>query len=164
MFESKAALASRRKVEQNHTQVMQRIAPATALQVKGSVDTFIVPYRRNPGFFGRATSLSDIHDTFSGTAASLEPISVVLHGMGGVGKTQTALEYAYKYRSSYDYVLWLPAEDAVLLERSYVAIAVKLGIVEDQATLGQKAKECLLDWFKRSGKLLHMRYLHSKSK
>ncbi|MCJ1398272.1 hypothetical protein MMC11_001469 [Xylographa trunciseda] len=58
------------------------------------------------------------------------PICCVLHGLGGTGKTQTALEYTYRYREAYDAMFWLSAERDPELASSFALIALKLGLVE----------------------------------
>ena len=64
--------------------------------------------------------LAAVHERLrSGGAAVVQ----ALHGMGGVGKTQLALEYAYRYAGSYDLVWWVNAEDAGLVGEQYAALA-----------------------------------------
>ena len=53
--------------------------------------------------------------------------------MGGIGKTQLALEYAYRYHQDYQAVLWARAESAEALVSSYVTIATLLRLPEREA-------------------------------
>src|SRR5579872_2265856 len=66
-----------------------------------------VPYHRNPLFTGREEILARLHDALHTTS---DIARQALSGLGGVGKTQTALEYAYRYREDYSAVLWVRAE------------------------------------------------------
>lgn len=59
---------------------------------------------RNPGFTGRDGLLVAVREQFlSGDRAVVQ----VIHGMGGVGKTQVAAEYAHRFSSDYDVVWWI---------------------------------------------------------
>lgn len=63
-----------------------------------------VPYLRNPHFTRREDILKQVHKQLE--AGHL----TALNGLGGIGKTQIALEYAYLYREDYTAVLWLKAD------------------------------------------------------
>jgi tetratricopeptide (TPR) repeat protein len=68
--------------------------------------------RRNPGFTGRDGMLNRLHDTLSaGNRVAVQ----ALHGTGGVGKTQLALEYAHRFAGEYDLVWWIPSEKPELI-------------------------------------------------
>lgn len=86
-----------------------------------------VPYRRNPLFTGRSTILEALHASFA-RPRSAQP--QVLVGMGGVGKTQLAVEYAYRCAADYDQVWWIRAEDSATLRGEYAALAAAVGIPE----------------------------------
>ncbi|WP_238008258.1 FxSxx-COOH system tetratricopeptide repeat protein [Dactylosporangium sp. AC04546] len=75
---------------------------------------------RNARFTGRSEALSELRTQLrSGTAVVLFGAqSVALQGMGGVGKTQLALEYAYRYGPAYDVVFWLSADSTENLDTS----------------------------------------------
>jgi tetratricopeptide (TPR) repeat protein len=79
-----------------------------------------VPRRRNPNFTGCEELLSQIH---AGLASGYP---VALYGLGGVGKTQIALEYAYRYATDYDIVWWVHADTADTLIADTAALATPL--------------------------------------
>jgi len=77
-----------------------------------------VPYIRNKNFAGREKILTELRDGYRGTA-----LSQVIYGLGGIGKTQIALEYLYRHKSSYGVIWWLPAENPKTLAEKYAEIA-----------------------------------------
>jgi serine/threonine protein kinase/tetratricopeptide (TPR) repeat protein len=81
---------------------------------------WLVPFGRNPNFSGREDLLERISDSLNAP----RPLAVVaLHGLGGVGKTQLALEYAYRRADAYRLVAWIRAEHA-----DYCGIGAALGL------------------------------------
>lgn len=74
---------------------------------------------RNPKFVGRQSYLSAIHQFFT-SKDQLKQRACLIWGMGGLGKTQTALEYAYTYHSSYSTVVWIDATSPeVTIQRDF---------------------------------------------
>ncbi len=51
-----------------------------------------------------------------------------LHGLGGVGKSQLAIEYAYRFAEDYDVVWWISAEEPAAVRSSLAALAPRLGL------------------------------------
>jgi len=71
---------------------------------------WLVPLPRNPFFTGREEILEALHAQIGINQAVALTQSSALHGLGGVGKTQIALEYAYRYALEYSAVFWIGAE------------------------------------------------------
>ena len=90
-----------------------------------------VPYRRNPNFTGREEVLDALYEALrSGQAAAL---TQAISGLGGVGKTQLALEYAYRHRADYDLPWWIRSEEPTTLASDYALLAQKLDLPEKDA-------------------------------
>jgi tetratricopeptide (TPR) repeat protein len=92
---------------------------------------------RNPDFSGRDTLLTELHERLMNTEATAVVQAATVHGLGGVGKTQLALEYAYRYGTDYDVMWWVPAEQPVAIPGWLAGLARRLGVPEqaDQAEL-----------------------------
>ena len=78
-----------------------------------------MPYRQNPCFTGRTDTLELIHQRLVLNAPSNRTSSYIIYGLGGVGKTQIAIEYSYQHRDDFDIVHWLRADDYDTLLTSY---------------------------------------------
>ena len=69
--------------------------------------------------------------------ASRPPSPKPFHGLGGVGKTQLALEYAYRYASEYSLIWWLRSEGSESLNAGFEALGKKLGVVPEEGRAEQ---------------------------
>ncbi|MFE0513409.1 FxSxx-COOH system tetratricopeptide repeat protein [Streptomyces sp. NPDC058964] len=98
--------------------------PATMPEVWGGVP------RRNTRFTGRERILNEAYHQL--TTAEPGAGVVTFHGMSGVGKTQLAAEYVYRFGSEYDVVWWVNAEKRVTYRRGLAELAPKLGLQTGQ--------------------------------
>ncbi len=105
-----------------------------------------VPHARNTNFTGREEHLAKLKTALgSGKPAAL---TQAIHGLGGVGKTQLALEYAYRSVAEYDIVWWVRSEEPATLAADYASLAKALDLPEkeaaDQEVIIQAVKHRLL--------------------
>jgi tetratricopeptide (TPR) repeat protein len=104
----------------------------------------VIPYPRNPFFLGREEVLARLRRQLqAGQAmAFLQPQAIC--GLGGVGKTQVALEYAYRYAQEYQAVLWVRADSREALMSGFQSIAGALALPErderDQSAIVEAVK------------------------
>lgn len=115
--------------------------------ISPSAPLWYVPYTRNPYFTGREGILNDLYEKLhTGLRVSLTQPRVV-SGMGGIGKTQTALEYAYRFRSSYQTVVWIGAETPETLFSDYLALAHLFDLSEKERSTPVVVREAVKRWF-----------------
>ncbi|GCE15197.1 FxSxx-COOH system tetratricopeptide repeat protein [Tengunoibacter tsumagoiensis] len=119
-----------------------------------------VPYARNPHFTGRETFFELLEHQFSlqkpDSPPGIRQVALtqaqVIKGLGGIGKTQIAVEYAYRAREQgrYTHTLWINAGSLETILASFVALAELLPIglswkETDQRTLVAE----VLRWLER---------------
>ncbi|KAJ0348564.1 hypothetical protein COL154_013741 [Colletotrichum chrysophilum] len=104
--------------------------------------SFILPFKL-PGvnsvnhFVARQEELGRLHKELKWTG---DRRTVVLHGLGGMGKTQTTIAFAKKHRDDYSAVLWLDARDTTTLKQSYQRLAQR---ITTETTSGTYVKNAL---------------------
>src|SRR6266702_4540028 len=89
-----------------------------------------VPYRRNPFFTGREALLDELYNKFQTSSAVALTQSQAITGLGGIGKTQIAIEYAYLHGEKYRDVLWVKAASSDTLVTDFTALAALLHLPE----------------------------------
>jgi hypothetical protein len=82
---------------------------------------------RNAAFTGRNEALEKLREQLSSSSQAVV-LPLALYGLGGVGKTQVALEYAHRYMADYDVVWWVSAEQRELVNPQLADLAARLGI------------------------------------
>jgi len=112
---------------------------------------FDLPIKRNLFFTGREEILEDIRENLeSGHETAL---TQAIKGLGGIGKTQIAVEYAYRSRGFYDAILWIDAESEASLNKSVLEIADLIGLEKDTNDL-EIRKKAVQKWLLGSSNFL----------
>jgi tetratricopeptide (TPR) repeat protein len=110
-----------------------------------------VPHQRNLNFSGRDTELQGLRDALvSDPDAAPTQGRVAIHGLGGVGKTQLAVEYAYSQDSQYDVVWWVQCDAPATLAADYAALARALSLPEAHVE-GQADIKAAQRWLNEGG-------------
>jgi tetratricopeptide (TPR) repeat protein/transposase-like protein/transcriptional regulator with XRE-family HTH domain len=113
-----------------------------------------VPYQRNPFFTGREDVLCQLTRMLGTEQSDVLSQATVLSGLGGVGKTQTAIEYAYRFVHEYTAVFWINAETTESLLSSTIAIAHLLDLPEIQEPKQDLVLAAVTSWLSTHGKWL----------
>jgi Tetratricopeptide repeat/CobQ/CobB/MinD/ParA nucleotide binding domain/NB-ARC domain len=100
---------------------------------------------RNAAFTGRSLVLERMRDQLGGGMSVVLPQPQALFGLGGVGKTQVALEYVHRFMADYDLVWWISAEHTDDVITSLAELADRMGAPggEDMALASQEALRML---------------------
>ncbi|MHB8597227.1 MAG: helix-turn-helix domain-containing protein [Ktedonobacteraceae bacterium] len=105
-----------------------------------------VPSPRNPYFTGREEALQQAHTMLHSTLAAAPPLA--LTGLTGIGKTQVALEYTYRYAHEYETIFWVKAETYVTLIFDLVTLAGILQLPHAQDQNDLRIVESVKHWLR----------------
>jgi tetratricopeptide (TPR) repeat protein len=105
-------------------------APGGVSRYPGRLPAIFAVPPRNPNFVGRTKLLNALR----GLLQTGDPDPIVragaVHGLGGVGKTQLAIEYAHRFAADYGLVWWVPAEQPLAIPGRLAALARRMGLAE----------------------------------
>ena len=90
------------------------------------------PPPRNKDFLGRESDLARLFQNLSSPGTSH-----VVSGIGGMGKTESAIEYTYRYEKAYKYIFWISAETSISCADTYSLIATEFIISEEDGAYEQ---------------------------
>lgn len=126
------------KAKENHGNWYEVETPPLGAQTVSKM--WEVPHR-NPTFIGREPLLQQLnacysHDKLSATEQGppfkIQRCSRVVisgcQGMGGVGKTQLAIEYVHSHKNVFSFIFWFPAEEPSKIDIAYQKLAHDLKI------------------------------------
>ncbi|CAI6332469.1 unnamed protein product [Periconia digitata] len=152
-FEAEASLANVQVQGERHREVVERLSRSRSGD--GGLES-TVPAPRNVVFTGRDTILERIHemltlDSGETNAMGRSRQSVLIHNIGGMGKTEVALEYTYRYSRAYTHIFWLHAETATTLLSSFLKAVAKLDLLTETAASDLKV-QVGLEWLRSTTK------------
>lgn len=105
-----------------------------------------VPRLRNPFFTGREDELAGLRASLVADKAAVLAAAPTSPGLGGVGKTQLAVEYAYRYGADYDVVWWVRSEEPTTLASDYADLAARLDLPEKDTPEQRIIVEAVRNW------------------
>jgi tetratricopeptide (TPR) repeat protein len=88
----------------------------------GLSPVFYVAHERNPNFTGRESLLNEMQQRLAAGQRTQ-----VIHGLGGIGKSQVAAEFAHRHRADYSVIWWIRADTSASIAASYSNLATRLG-------------------------------------
>src|SRR5271154_6501549 len=124
--------------------------PSGADEARTSIENkFLVPYLQNPHFTGRQAFLETLKENLFAHVPKQFNHRVALYGMGGVGKTQTALAYVYANKHIYSRIYWITAIDQAAMLSGYQKIARAAGIQIHKEATPTVIVEAVFTWLRQ---------------
>ena len=105
---------------------------------------FMVPIRRNPHFTGREDTFQKLESALKEGKNAL--VTQAISGLGGVGKTETVAEYAYRHADDYKFILWAQSDHPDTLDAEYRRIARELHLPESEAAEAEIVRKAVILW------------------
>ncbi|KAI0118820.1 hypothetical protein GGR51DRAFT_134109 [Nemania sp. FL0031] len=131
-------------------------SPRRDIWINKAPTAFTLPYLRNSMFVGRKEPLKWVADCLlancpSGCRENCHKVN--LYGPAGAGKTQIALEFAYRFHHMFSFIFWIPAQSRATAEQAFVEMVHSLGIFTANDTNTRPVRwsiDSSLEWLSKS--------------
>lgn len=114
---------------------------------------YYLPYSQNPGFFGQRQALDECKRNLTGDGGLTGLRSYALYGVGGVGKTSIALQFAYESKGAYRVILWFAADAVAKLAQGFSEVATTL-CPQRSPTNSTQLRVPLKTWLHQTGEIV----------
>lgn len=131
MVEAEAEAARMRVDHERHAEVLTLMKAFKEYKKtkKDVLPCYFIPLGLNERVIGREDELRKLREALDPQEGNPQSRSFALYGMGGVGKTTIALQYANNARNLYDAIFWISADNMIKMTQDFLDIAQKLGLV-----------------------------------
>ncbi|MBA2681234.1 MAG: TIR domain-containing protein, partial [Ktedonobacteraceae bacterium] len=147
------ATGIRKVVEEIAGRVARRITGSSSQPKQPQFPLYMVPDKQNLFFTDREDILASLHDFFQsyqGTQTRMRAIS----GLGGMGKTLLAMEYARLHQDEYQAVLWLNTASREILNSDLSSLLDQLGIFVEDGENEKQRFDALKLWLQQHDRWL----------
>lgn len=157
IVESEADLARMQQDKLAYKEVLDLVEGLKDSKIQNNEATpcYHIPLELSPRFWGREEALQAVREAFHPGEEGKSLKTFALYGIGGVGKTQIALQYAKQSRNTYSNILWVAADNSISVGQSFREIACSLGLVKNDDEIQDAVKAILKvkKWLLETGKL-----------
>ena len=95
------------------------------------IPCYYIPFGINEQFYGREDILQKVKKVLDREEGDCRCKSLVLHGLGGVGKTKIALQYVNNSRNKFDAIFWISADNSIKIMQSFLEVSRRLGLTPE---------------------------------
>lgn len=152
-------LTAKAKIRANQHKTEQLIHQTQAIGWKSGLPQgtrlSVIPMSRYGRFRGRQALLEFIHDFLNPSQTQGACRILSIYGLGGIGKTQTALEFAYRSTGVFDIILWAEADTLFKLDSAYASFASALELMNEEELKKSQRLQVIKDvqhWLSTTGK------------
>ncbi|RMJ08484.1 hypothetical protein CDV36_011905 [Fusarium kuroshium] len=104
------------------------------------IDQHLLPTNFNP---------DKEQDSDSSSEHSSDLRSFAICGLGGIGKTELAVQYAHTRKRYFEAIFWLGADDSKILASSFANLAVQLGLEDEDSVDVTASRDIVMGWLSR---------------
>ncbi|KAF4997491.1 hypothetical protein FGRMN_3855 [Fusarium graminum] len=111
-----------------------------------------LPPTKNRNFYDRTNILEEVDAYFFPEMGERSFRSIVLYGMGGVGKSHAAQKYCQQkaLKRGFQAIVWIEAETPTSLAQSFTDFAIQLGLPDSGRDRHDENRIGVLNWLQRT--------------